>query len=159
SWLGIVFALMACMLIATSGRSVLAGFAALFLLLASAAALTPSVLRGLARTASRMLSRISTVGRLALEDIAASLSRTGVAVAALGMAVAAMIGVSIMVESFRVSLRHWLVQTMRADIYVAAPGPGTGRPERRIDPTALSALLATPGIADHSASRSVVVRS
>jgi putative ABC transport system permease protein len=70
-----------------------------------------------------------------------------------------MIGVSIMVESFRVSLHHWLTQTMRADIYVAAPGPGVGRPERRIEPAVLAALLATPGVADHSASRSVVVRS
>jgi putative ABC transport system permease protein len=99
------------------------------------------------------------VGRLALEDVAASLSRTGIAVAALGMAVAAMIGVSIMVESFRVSLRDWLTQTMRADIYVAAPGPGVGSPERRIEPAVLNALIATPGVADHSSSRSVVVHS
>lgn len=159
SWLALALALTACALIATSDRSVFAGFAALFLLLLSVAALTPSVLRALARCASRAVSGISSVGRLALEDVAASLSRTGVAVAALGMAVAAMIGVSIMVESFRVSLRHWLEQTMRADIYVAAPGPGVGRPERRIEPAVLHALLATPGIADHSASRSVVVHS
>jgi putative ABC transport system permease protein len=159
SWLSVLFALGACVLIVGSQRSVLAGFAALFLLLASVAAVTPSVLRALSRTASRALAGISSVGRLALEDIAASLSRTGVAVAALGMAVAAMIGVSIMVESFRVSLHDWLVQTMRADIYVAAPGPGAGRPERRIEPAALSALLAVPGVADHSASRSVIVRS
>jgi putative ABC transport system permease protein len=159
SWLSVIFSLGACALIAGSQRSVVAGFAALFLLLAGVAAVTPSVLRGLARTASRALGGISSVGRLALEDIAVSLSRTGVAVAALGMAVAAMIGVSIMVESFRVSLRHWLVQTMRADIYVAAPGPGAGRPERRIEPAALSALLAVPGVANHSASRSVIVRS
>jgi len=159
SWLGVVFALAAWALIAASHRSVLAGFTALFLLLSSVAALTPSVLRALARLASRALAGAGAVARLALEDIAASLSRTGVAVAALGMAVAAMIGVSIMVESFRVSLRHWLTQTMRADIYVAAPGPGVGRPERRIDPDVLDALLATPGVADHSASRSVVVSS
>jgi putative ABC transport system permease protein len=159
SWLSLAFAVAACGLIAGSRRSVFAGFAALFLLLSSVAALTPLVLHALARLASRAVSGVSSVGRLALEDIAASLSRTGVAVAALGMAVAAMIGVSIMVESFRVSLRHWLTQTMRADIYVAAPGPGVGRPERRIDPVVLDALLATPGVADHSASRSVVVRS
>ena len=159
SWLSLAFALTAGALIAGSSRSVLAGFTALFLLLLSVAALTPFVLRALARLASRAISGISVVGRLALEDVAASLSRTGVAVAALGMAVAAMIGVSIMVESFRVSLRHWLMQTMRADIYVAAPGPGVGRPERRIDPAVLNALLATPGVADHSTSRSVVVRS
>jgi len=159
SWLSLAFALAACALIVASGRNVFTGFAALFLLLASVAALTPSVLRASAKVASRAVSGVSSVARLALEDVAASLSRTGVAVAALGMAVAAMIGVSIMVESFRVSLRHWLTQTMRADIYIAAPGPGAGRPERRIDPAVLDALLATPGIADHSANRSVVVRS
>jgi putative ABC transport system permease protein len=159
SWLSLAFALLACALILGSRRSVFAGFSALFLLLASVAALTPSVLRALARLIARAIAGISSVGRLALEDVAASLSRTGVAVAALGMAIAAMIGVSIMVESFRVSLRQWLVQTMRADIYVAAPGPGAGRPERRIDPAVLAALLATRGIKDHSASRSVIVRS
>jgi putative ABC transport system permease protein len=159
SWLSVAFALTAGAFIVGSSRSVFAGFAALFLLLLSVAAVTPAVLRALARRASRALSGVSSVGRLALEDVAASLSRTGIAVAALGMAVAAMIGVSIMVESFRVSLRHWLVQTMRADIYVAAPGPGIERPERRIQPAVLKALLATPGVADHSASRSVVVRS
>jgi putative ABC transport system permease protein len=159
SWLSLAFALAACGLIAGSRRSVFAGFAALFMLLLGVAALTPSVLRALARLASRSLAGFSSVGRLALEDVAASLSRTGIAVAALGMAVAAMIGVSIMVESFRVSLRDWLTQTMRADIYVAAPGPGAGSPERRIEPAVLDALLATPGVADHSSSRSVVVRS
>jgi putative ABC transport system permease protein len=158
-WLSLALALIAGALIAGSRRSVFAGFAALFLLLSSVAALTPSVLRALARRLARALSGVSSVGRLALEDVAASLSRTGVAVAALAMAIAAMIGVSIMVESFRVSLRDWLAQTMRADIYVAAPGPGVGRPERRIDPAVLDALLATPGIAHHSASRSVLVRS
>lgn len=159
SWLSLGFALAACALIETSGRSVIAGFAALFLLLLSVAAVTPSVLRALARLAARFLAGASSVGRLALQDVAASLSRTGVAVAALGMAVAATIGVSIMVESFRVSLSQWLVQTMRADIYVAAPGPGVGRPERRIQPAVLQALLAAPGVADHSASRSVIVHS
>jgi putative ABC transport system permease protein len=159
SSLGVALALAAGGLIAGSSRSVPAGFAALLLLLLSVAAVTPLVMRALARLAAAALAAISAIGRLALEDVAASLSRTGVAVAALGMAIAAMIGVSIMVASFRVSLRHWLVQTMRADIYVAAPGPGAGRPERRIEPAVLRDLLATPGIADHSASRSVTVHS
>jgi putative ABC transport system permease protein len=141
----------------TSGRSLFAGFVALFLLLLSVAALTPALLRALARTAARITGRRSPVARLAFGDIAASLSRTGVAVAALGMALAAMIGVSIMVESFRESLREWLQQTMRADIYVTAPGPGAGRPERRIDPEVLQALFATSGISDYGMSRRVTV--
>lgn len=142
-----------------STRSLLAGFAALFMLLLSVAALTPAVLRFLARAAARSLGRTSPVARLAFGDIAASLSRTGVAVAALGMAVAAMIGVSIMVESFRESLHDWLERTLRADIYLTAPGAGAGRPERRLDPGLMESLLSTPGIAGYSVSRVAVVES
>lgn len=141
----------------TSGRSLLAGFAALFLLLLSAATLTPAVLRMLARAAARVVGRASPVARLVFGDVAASLSRTGVAVAALGMALAAMIGVSIMVESFRESLRDWLARTMRADIYVTAPGPGAGRPERKIDSDLLNAMLTAPGVVDYGMSRRVTV--
>jgi len=141
----------------TSGRSLFAGFTALFLLLLSAATLTPAVLRMLAQACARFAGRISPVARLVFGDVAASLSRTGVAVAALGMALAAMIGVSIMVESFRESLRDWLGQTLRADIYVSAPGPGAGRPERKIDDDLVRALIATPGIVDYGMNRRVTV--
>jgi putative ABC transport system permease protein len=154
-----VLAVSAAIVVMLSGRSYLAGFVALFMLLLSVAAVTPAVLRGLARAAATYVGRTSPVARLALGDVAASLSRTGVAVAALGMAVAAMIGVSIMVASFRESLRDWLSNTMRADIYVTAPGPGADRPERRIEPDVMRALLTAPGIDDHSESRQVVVES
>ncbi|HEY0766955.1 MAG TPA: FtsX-like permease family protein [Steroidobacteraceae bacterium] len=140
-----------------SGRSLLAGFATLFMLLLSVAAVTPAALRVLAQAAARLGAQ-SPVARLACGDIAASLSRTGVAVAALGMALTAMIGVAIMVESFRESLREWLIQTMRADVYVSAPGPAQG-PERRLDPQVIRALLATPAVRDHSESRRVQVAS
>ncbi|HEY6483158.1 MAG TPA: FtsX-like permease family protein [Steroidobacteraceae bacterium] len=136
-----------------SDRSVFAGFLALFMLLLSVAALTPAVLRGLARVGARMAMNTSAIVRLALADIGASLSRTGVAVAALGLALAAMIGVSIMVASFRESLRAWLERSMRADIYITAPGPGAGRPERHIDSDLLRTLLEVQGIADYSVSR------
>ncbi len=142
-----------------SDRSLFAGFVGLFMLLLSVAAVTPAVLRALAQLAARVIGRTSPITRLAFGDIAASLSRTGVAVAALGMAVAAMIGVSIMVESFRESLRDWLAHTMRADVYLTAPGPGADRPERRLDPAVVRDLLATPGIADHTESRGVTVES
>lgn len=142
---------------ATSGRNLFAGFAALFLLLLSAATVTPAVLRLLASVAARVTGRVSPIARLVFGDIAASLSRTGVAVAALGMALAAMIGVSIMVESFRESLRDWLAHTMRADIYVTAPGPGAGRPERKIDSRLVKAMLSTPGVVDFGMSRRVTV--
>src|SRR5204863_473229 len=70
----------------------------------------------------------------------------------------AMIGVAIMVESFRESLREWLIHTLRADVYVSAPGPAEAS-QRRLDPAVIRALLATPGIRDHSESRRVEVAS
>src|SRR5262249_47598742 len=130
----VVLAVAAGAILMLSTRSLLAGFVALFLLLLTVAAVTPAALRGMALAASRFVGRFSPIARLASGDIAASLSRTGVAVAALGLAVASMIGVSIMVESFRESLRTYLVKTIRADLYITAPGPGFGRPERRIEP-------------------------
>jgi putative ABC transport system permease protein len=153
------FAATAGILTAVSERSLLAGFIALFLLLLSVAALTPALLEWSALRAARWVSARSAVARLALADVAASLSRTGVAVASLGMAIAAMIGVSVMVASFRESLRDWLSATLRADIYVTAPGPGFARPERRLDPDVVTALLAVPGVEQLSASRRVVVAS
>jgi putative ABC transport system permease protein len=155
----VLLAAAALAIVAGSSRSLLAGFAALLLLLLSVAALTPALLRGTARLAARILGRASPIGRVALAAVAASLSRTGVAVAALALAIAAMIGVSVMVESFRTSLRDWLAQTLRADVYVSAPGPGFSRPERRLDPRIIAALAAVPGVAQVSAGRSVSVSS
>ncbi len=144
--------------VAASGRSLLAGFAALFMLLLSVAAITPAALRALAGGSARLLGRRSAVARLACADVAASLSRTGVAIAALGMALAAMIGVAVMVASFRESLREWLLQTLRADVYVSAPGVADSL-ERRLDPQLIAALLAVPGIRAHSEGRRATVDS
>ncbi len=155
---GLLFGALAAAIIALSRHSLLAGFAALFLVLLGVAAVTPALLRALALAAARALAGASAVARLALLDIAGSLSRTGVAVAALGMALTAMIGVAVMVESFRESLSEWLVQSMHADIYVSAPGPA-GNIARRLDPEVVRALLATPGVRAHSEARHAVVGS
>ncbi|MGH8275696.1 MAG: ABC transporter permease, partial [Steroidobacteraceae bacterium] len=156
---GALLTLGAGLMVLVSGRSLLGGFAALFMLLLGVAAVTPAALRVLAGASARLAARASPVARLACGDIAASLSRTGVAIAALGMALTAMIGVAIMVESFRESLHEWLLHTMRADIYVSAPGPGAESPERGLDPQVIRALLAVPAIRAHSESRRAVVDS
>jgi len=154
---GVLLGAAAALVVLFSGRSLLAGFVALFLLLVAAAAVTPAALAWCARGAARALAG-SPVARLALADVAASLSRTGVAVAALGMALTAMIGVAIMVGSFRESLREWLLQTMRADIYVTAPG-GAESPQRRLDPAVIRALVTAPGVQGHSEGRRAQVDS
>ncbi|MBS0365080.1 MAG: ABC transporter permease [Proteobacteria bacterium] len=157
-WISLSCAAAAAIMAVASGHSLVGGFAALFLLLVAVAAATPAALRTLAQLAARGFARRSALPRFALQGVAGSLSRTGVAVAALGMALAAMVGTAIMVSSFRESLREWLVQTLRADIYVSAPGPTAGV-QRRLDPQVLGALLAVPGIVAHTEGRRVSVTS
>ena len=158
AWLALACALSGALCIALSGKSLLGGFVALFLLLVAVAALTPAALVVLARLGARVLAPLSPVARLALEDLERSLSRTGVALAALGMALTAMLGVAVMVASFRASLEEWLAQTLRADVYVSAPGPADA-PARRLDPQLVRSILAVPGVAAHSEGRRVTVAS
>jgi putative ABC transport system permease protein len=156
---GVVMGAAAGAIIYFSQRSLLAGFVALFLLLLTVASVTPALLHALARGAAELAGRFSPIARLALSDVSSSLSRTGVAVSALGLAIAAMIGVSVMVGSFRESLRAYLTRTIRADLYLTAPGPGFGRPERRIDEEVVASILEIKGLADYTASRRVIVDS
>lgn len=156
AWGALLLGAAAALTVALSGRSLFGGFAALFLLLLAVAALAPAALQAAARAAAQRTD--SAHLRLALADVGASLSRTGVAVAALGMALAAMIGVAVMVESFRVSLREWLTETLRADIYVSAPGPAASL-GRRLEPQVVAAILATPGIRAHGEGRRARVAS
>jgi putative ABC transport system permease protein len=157
--LSVLLALACVVTVLSTQRSVLAGFAALVFAMLGIAAATPAALYGLARRLARSRLAASPPVHLALDGIAGSLSRTGVAVAALAMAVTAMIGISIMVDSFRESLRDWLALTLQADIYVGAPGPGFARPERRLDRAVVADLLQVPGIAGYSASRRAMVDS
>jgi putative ABC transport system permease protein len=57
--------------------------------------------------------------RLAARGVTASLSRTGVAVAALTVAVSTVVGVGLMIASFRGSVDDWLQQTLTSDYYYA----------------------------------------
>ncbi len=86
--------------------------------------------------------------------MAANLSRTAVAIAALMVALSSTVGVGVMVDSFRRSVSNWLDLTMRADMYVGLPGsPG----ERAIAPGVMARIAALPGVAQMSAGRGVQV--
>lgn len=124
-----------------------AAFAGLFAVLLGAALLTPPLiallLRGLAPITERMLG---VLGRLAPRDILRSLSRTSVAVAALMVAVSVIVGVSVMVGSFRGTVVSWLDQTLQADIYVSPPTTTANRVIGKLDPQIVAALRTWDGI-------------
>ncbi len=157
---GIVSAVLAIGILALSGDDLVAGFTALFLLVLGLALCIPIAVRLSARLTVPIASWVGgATGRLAISGVAATLSRTGVAMVALAVAVSATIGVSVMVESFRDSVNDWLNNTLRSDIYIAAPGIAADRPGGRIDAALVADLLQVPGVAEHSAGRRVWIES
>jgi putative ABC transport system permease protein len=102
---------------------------------------------------------VGTAGRLAARTVATSIARTGVAIAALMVAVSVTIGVSLMIQSFRSTVVNWLGLTLRADVYLAAPGPGGSRRSPTLSEDALARVRAVPGVAEVEAFRTVEVAS
>lgn len=141
-------------------RSLLVGFAVLFLLVLGLCLMAPLAAAALATGAATLGTPLLGVqGRLAVRGVSASLSRTGIAIAALMLAVATTVGVGVMVASFRATVATWLTDRLQADIYLAAAGvPGAGPP-----PPLASGIIArvrtVPGIAQITASREVVLQT
>jgi len=104
--------------------SLASAFAGMFAVILAAALLTPPVIAMLTSGLLAILGAILDMPlRMALRGVAGSLSRTGVAVAALVVSVAAVIGVGLMVGSFRASVDHWLGDSLRSDVYVSLDEP------------------------------------
>ncbi|MCU0767780.1 MAG: FtsX-like permease family protein [Gammaproteobacteria bacterium] len=137
-------------------RGLVLAFTALFLVILGYSLVVPGVLVVLARAFLRPAGALfGTAGRLALRAVDAGLSRTGVAVAALCVAVAATVGVGVMVESFRDTVARWLGQTLRADLYVSAPGTASNRTDGVLPAEVPERLRSLPGVRGISKGRTV----
>lgn len=137
-------------------RSLVVGFGGMFLIVVGLALLVPSFVAFLSGRLTGLVGVVAGLpGRMATQGIGRSLSRTGVAVTALAVAVAATIGVDVMVGSFRQSVDAWLQRSLNADVYVAPPRLAGGRSERAIDPVLLERILALPEVDHAGLSRSV----
>jgi putative ABC transport system permease protein len=124
-------------------------FAGLFAILIAAALLTPSLTAFLMRVVAPVGSRLfGVLGRLAPRDIVRSLSRTSVAIAALMTAVSVVVGVSIMIGSFRNTVVQWLDQTLQADVYISPPTFTANRVTGKLSPAVIAEIKAWPGIED-----------
>jgi len=130
-------------------RSLPAAFTGLFLVIVAAALIIPVGAAYLLRATGPVAGYVFGVpGSLAVRSVTSALSRTGVATAALAVAVATVIGVGLMIGSFRGSVERWLEATLLADIYanvtdweVAADTPAAN-PEFR----ALTSLAGVRGV-------------
>ncbi|MEM9245496.1 MAG: ABC transporter permease, partial [Cyanobacteria bacterium P01_F01_bin.153] len=124
-------------------------FTGLFAILLAAAFLTPPATALLMEWLSPTLNRLlGILGKMAPRDIARSLSRTSIAIASLMVAVSVIVGVSVMVGSFRTTVVQWLDQTLQADIYVTPPSTTANRVFGSVDPSVVQEAYTWPEI-DH----------
>ncbi|MBT8107028.1 MAG: ABC transporter permease, partial [Gammaproteobacteria bacterium] len=140
--------ILAIVLLATSGRNLVAGLVAVFMLILGFAFCVPLAVRWISLALAPASQAVGgTTARMAVAGIAAGLSRTAIAIVALAIAVSATIGVSVMVESFRGSVKSWLEQTLQADVY-------TGVQRGTIQPDLVADLRDIEGVTAVSTSRS-----
>jgi putative ABC transport system permease protein len=158
---GVAVLLAGWLLVGRAGPSLSWSYAGLFLALLGAALLTPLAMVGAARLAAPVLGRVLGLpGRMAARGVVATLSRTGVAVAALMVAVAAAVGVGVMIGSFRATVARWLDTSLAADVYVHAPTFVGGRGgESTVDPATVARLAGAPGVLAVGTHRGVRVGS
>jgi len=106
-----------------SGKSIVLGLASIFLLLFGFAMMTPAMTLMFMKLIERIFGRLSGIlVRLPARMVSAEISRTGIAIAALMIAVSATIGMDLMISSFRQTVADWLQTSLRADLYVSLPG-------------------------------------
>src|SRR5690606_15224337 len=120
AWLALPTLAVAAALLALDSRDLYLAFGGLFFVLVAGAMLTPAATSLIMKTLEPAAERgFGLPGLLAVRGVTASLSRTGVATAALAVAVATVIGVGLMISSFRASLVEWLDTTLTSDLYIS----------------------------------------
>lgn len=114
--------------------SLLAGFLALMILIIGYGMILPWFIQTLSRSLQIIVARMGISLSFALAGIERNISRTGLAIAALCIAVSATFGVDIMIGSFRSSVDQWLGKTLQSDVYVTAPSAASSKNNPRLSP-------------------------
>jgi len=109
-------------------QSLLLGFAALMMVISGYGLCIPWLSQRVLRSLHAITAGLGITLTFALGTLTNTMSRTGLAIAALAVAVSATFGVDIMIGSFRQSVDSWLTRTLQSDIYITLGNTdGTGR--------------------------------
>jgi putative ABC transport system permease protein len=131
-------------------------FGGLFAIIIGCALLTPIITLGLMNGVSRLVQdRGSVISRMAPRGITRALSRTSVAMAALMVAVSVIIGVGVMISSFRNTVELWLDDVLQADLYISAPSLSSSQAMATLQPEILEKVAAFPWVTDVATTRGI----
>ncbi|MFN8446953.1 MAG: FtsX-like permease family protein [Caldilineaceae bacterium] len=135
--------------------NLLFAFGGLFGVILGCALLTPAITYGLMQLVQRLARSSGVIARMAPRSINRSLSRTSVAVAALMVAVSVIIGVGVMIGSFRLTVVRWLEDVLQADIYISPANMLNS--QASLTPDWVERLTSLPGIVRSATTRNVEV--
>jgi putative ABC transport system permease protein len=146
-WAGIGCLLLAavCAFVALRFGPPMMGFVAAFFILAGFALFAPAVTSAFGSLAARV-DRVGALWRLAADHLRQSIHRNAVTVAALAAAIAMMIGLTIMIFSFRDSVDTWINRGIVADLFIAPASNETIGLEAAVPPAAVGWLRARPEV-------------
>lgn len=118
---GAVSLLIGALLVGRDQGSLVEGFVALTLMVMGFCLIVPALVMLLSRALLLLFAPMLTgTARMSVRGISAGISRTGMAVAALTVAVSVTIGVGVMIGSFRQTVVVWLQQSVNGDVYVSS---------------------------------------
>lgn len=132
-------------------------FSGLFAIVVGAALLTPILTLWVMNLVQQLVRRGGIIMRMAPRTIVRALSRMSVAVAALMVSVSVIIGVGVMIGSFRQTVELWLDDVLQADIFISPPSLNASAVQTELRPELLAELIAMPGIAAAATTRGVDV--
>ena len=127
---------------------IIAGYSSLLFVIIGFSLLIPALIVGLSVLIRPILGALNgLIGKMSVRGVVTELSRTSVAVAALVVAVAASVGVGVMVDSFRVTVVSWLESQLQADIYVQPPSAVARKADAQLQAELVRIFKETEGVA------------
>ena len=146
-WSGIVSLVLAalCAFIALHYGPPAWGFISTFFILVGFALFSPAATSGFGWLAASV-AQAGAIWRLAADHLRKSIHRNSVTVAALAAAIAMMIGLTVMIFSFRDSVDTWINRGIVADLFIAPASNETIGLEAAVPPSAIIWLRARPEV-------------
>ena len=148
-----------CCLIPPVGRIPVGGYVALVCLIGAAAMISPRVSTVVLGFCGRWLAApFGVVAGIAARSLAASLGRTSVIVTAMAIATALIVGMAVMVGSFRETVVNWVEYRLQADFYLSPAGGGGRGASSTMSEAVAARLEAVPGVVDVGHYRTYPIR-
>jgi len=157
---GLIIGLVGGTLLLIPNGGIAAGYISLLFMIVGFSMMIPLLIVGMATVFRPLMGKLNgIIGKMSVRGVVTELSRTSVAIAALVVAVAATVGVGVMVDSFRGTVVSWLEAQLQADVYVQPPSAVSRKADAKLEPKLVELLKETEGVSRWHTVRSVDVQT